>query len=71
MKYVLLKDCDDDEVYGMLTFGKKINIEEVQEEIYRLKNAIEGYCVDEILDGLWKKYDFAYEDLHNQEYLEV
>ena len=63
LAYLLAECTDDDEIYRVLVFDAKITRKEIQDEIYRIKQHFydedfDGWCVEDVLEELAKKYDF-------------
>lgn len=61
--YLLAECTDDNEIYRVLVFDAKITRKEIQDEIYRIKQHFydedfDGWCVEDVLEELAKKYDF-------------
>ena len=61
--YLLAECTDDDEIYRVLVFDANIKRNEIQDEIYRIKQHFydedfDGWCVEDVLEELAKKYDF-------------
>lgn len=68
---LILKDCIvDTTIYEIILLNKKHSIDEFQQNIYEIKNKIEDYTIEEVLqDEKLKKYDFI--ELNFDEFLEV
>ena len=61
--YLLTECTDDDEIYRVLVFDANINKKDIQLEIYKIINHFyeedfDGWCVEDVLEELAKKYDF-------------
>lgn len=59
---IILKDCSNDEIYGILKVDLGINndfkIEKIQEEINKIKDEIGAeFTVNDVLDELFNRFD--------------
>ena len=75
MKTIILRECTDHSIiYGAITVNVDVNVVELQDKIYEIKNDfyksdIYDWTLEEVLEELSKTYDFTYSELY--ECLEV